>query len=82
MWHLIVLSPLLILTLAVGAKAGWIADEAQAQGIPADRIARFNTAAEAGEYLKKSIGEGDVVLVKGSRALRLDEVVLSLEVPE
>ncbi len=70
------------LLLAVGAKAGWIADEAQAQGLPAEKIARFATAAEAGEYLKKSIGEGDVVLVKGSRALHLDEIVLSLEVPE
>jgi UDP-N-acetylmuramoyl-tripeptide--D-alanyl-D-alanine ligase len=70
------------LLLAVGEKAGWIADEAQAQAMPAERIARFPTAAEAGEYLKKSIGEGDVVLVKGSRALHLDEIVLSLEVPE
>ncbi len=70
------------LLLAVGAKAGWIADEAQAQGLPAEKIARFATAAEAGEYLKKSIGEGDIVLVKGSRALHLDEIVLSLEVPE
>jgi UDP-N-acetylmuramoyl-tripeptide--D-alanyl-D-alanine ligase len=70
------------LLLAVGAKAGWIADEAQAQAMPADRIARFPTAADAGEYLKKTIAEGDVVLVKGSRALHLDEIVLSLEVPE
>ncbi|MGB7539579.1 MAG: UDP-N-acetylmuramoyl-tripeptide--D-alanyl-D-alanine ligase [Anaerolineales bacterium] len=70
------------LLLTVGGKADWIADEAQAQGMPTDRIARFATAAEAGEYLKKSIGEGDVVLVKGSRALHLDEIVLSLEVPE
>jgi UDP-N-acetylmuramoyl-tripeptide--D-alanyl-D-alanine ligase len=70
------------LLLAVGAKAGWIADEAQAQGLPAEKIARFATAAEVGEYLKKTIGEGDVVLVKGSRALHLDEIVLSLEVPE
>ncbi len=70
------------LLLVVGAKAGWIADEAQAQGIPAEKIARFATAAEAGVYLKNTIGEGDVVLVKGSRALHLDEIVLSLEVPE
>jgi UDP-N-acetylmuramoyl-tripeptide--D-alanyl-D-alanine ligase len=70
------------LLLTVGGKADWIADEAQAQGMPADRIARFATAAEAGEYLQKNIGEGDAVLVKGSRALHLDEIVLSLEVPE
>ena len=68
--------------LAVGDKARWIADEAHAQGLSSARIALFPSAAEAGEYLKKSIGEGDVVLVKGSRALRLDEIVLMLEVPE
>jgi UDP-N-acetylmuramoyl-tripeptide--D-alanyl-D-alanine ligase len=68
--------------LAVGEKARWIADEAHLQGLSSDRIAQFSTAAEAGEFLRKSIGEGDVVLVKGSRALRLDEIVLSLEVPE
>ncbi len=35
------------LLVTVGAKAGWIADEAQAQGLPAEKIARFATAAEA-----------------------------------
>jgi UDP-N-acetylmuramoyl-tripeptide--D-alanyl-D-alanine ligase len=68
--------------LAVGGKAGWIAEEAQLQGLPAEKIRRFATSAEAGDYLKNSIGEGDVVLVKGSRALHLDQIVLSLEVPE
>jgi UDP-N-acetylmuramoyl-tripeptide--D-alanyl-D-alanine ligase len=70
------------LLLAVGPKARWIAEEASLQGLPPEKIALFATAAEAGEYLKKSVGEGDVVLVKGSRALHLDEIVLSLEVPE
>jgi UDP-N-acetylmuramoyl-tripeptide--D-alanyl-D-alanine ligase len=68
--------------VAVGAKARWIADEAQQQGFSPAKIALFADAAEAGEFLKKSIGEGDVVLVKGSRGLHLDEIVLSLEVPE
>ncbi len=68
--------------LAVGEKARWIADEAHIQGLSSAKIALFATAAEAGEFLKKSVGEGDVVLVKGSRALRLDEIVLMLEVPE
>jgi UDP-N-acetylmuramoyl-tripeptide--D-alanyl-D-alanine ligase len=68
--------------LAVGEKAEWIAEEAQLQGLPAGQIRRFATSTEAGEYLKNSIGEGDVVLVKGSRAQHLDQIVLSLEVPE
>jgi UDP-N-acetylmuramoyl-tripeptide--D-alanyl-D-alanine ligase len=68
--------------LAVGPKARWIADEARLQGLSPEKTALFADAAEAGEFLRKSIGEGDVVLVKGSRALHLDEIVLSLEVPE
>jgi UDP-N-acetylmuramoyl-tripeptide--D-alanyl-D-alanine ligase len=68
--------------LAVGPKARWIADEAQSQGLSQEKIKLFADAEEAGKYLKKSVGEGDVVLVKGSRALHLDEIVLSLEVPE
>jgi UDP-N-acetylmuramoyl-tripeptide--D-alanyl-D-alanine ligase len=70
------------LLVAVGPKARWIADEARLQGFPSDKIVLFGAADKAGEYLKKSIGEGDVVLVKGSRALHLDDIVLSLEVPE
>jgi UDP-N-acetylmuramyl pentapeptide synthase len=40
------------------------------------------SAAGALEFLKDKVGEGDVVLVKGSRASKLDEIVLALEVPE
>jgi UDP-N-acetylmuramoyl-tripeptide--D-alanyl-D-alanine ligase len=68
--------------LAVGEKARWIADEAHVQGMSAARIALFADAADAGAFLKKTIGPGDVVLVKGSRGLRLDEIVLMLEVQE
>ncbi|MFN2298336.1 MAG: UDP-N-acetylmuramoyl-tripeptide--D-alanyl-D-alanine ligase [Anaerolineales bacterium] len=70
------------LLLAVGERARWIADEAHAQGLSSAKIALFADAAKAGDFLKKSIGAGDVVLVKGSRALRLDEIVLMLEVQE
>jgi UDP-N-acetylmuramoyl-tripeptide--D-alanyl-D-alanine ligase len=68
--------------LAVGEKARWIAEEAREQGLAPEKIKLFASAAEAGEYLKQSIGEGDIVLVKGSRALHLDDIVLSLEMPE
>ncbi|MBN1438421.1 MAG: UDP-N-acetylmuramoyl-tripeptide--D-alanyl-D-alanine ligase [Anaerolineales bacterium] len=70
------------LLLAVGPKARWIADEAHLQGLSSAKIALFETAKEACEFLRRSIGAGDVVLVKGSRALKLDDIVLSLEVPE
>jgi UDP-N-acetylmuramoyl-tripeptide--D-alanyl-D-alanine ligase len=70
------------LLVAVGEKARWIAEEAHSQGLSSAQIALVGSAAEALEFLKNRIGEGDVVLVKGSRALSLDEIVLALEVPE
>jgi UDP-N-acetylmuramoyl-tripeptide--D-alanyl-D-alanine ligase len=68
--------------VVVGEKARWIAEEAHLQGLSSAHIASFGTAADALEFLQNKIGDGDVVLVKGSRALRLDEIVLALEVPE
>jgi UDP-N-acetylmuramoyl-tripeptide--D-alanyl-D-alanine ligase len=68
--------------VTVGEKARWIADEARSQGLSAAKIALFGNSAEALEFLKNKIAEGDVVLVKGSRALKMDEIVLALEVPE
>jgi UDP-N-acetylmuramoyl-tripeptide--D-alanyl-D-alanine ligase len=68
--------------VAVGEKARWIADEAHIQGMSSAHIASFGSAADTLEFLKNKIGAGDVVLVKGSRALKLDEIVLALEVPE
>ncbi|MGD0806551.1 MAG: UDP-N-acetylmuramoyl-tripeptide--D-alanyl-D-alanine ligase [Anaerolineales bacterium] len=70
------------LLVAVGEKARWIAEEAHSQGLSSAQIACFGTAADALEFLTNKIGEGDVVLMKGSRALKLDEIVLALEVPE
>jgi UDP-N-acetylmuramoyl-tripeptide--D-alanyl-D-alanine ligase len=68
--------------VVVGAKARWIAEEAHLQGLSSAHIASFGTAEDALKFLQTQIGGGDVVLVKGSRALRLDEIVLALEVPE
>jgi UDP-N-acetylmuramoyl-tripeptide--D-alanyl-D-alanine ligase len=68
--------------VTVGERARWIADEAQMQGMPVDRIAVHATTAEALDDLRSRIGAGDVVLVKGSHSLRMDEIVLALEVPE
>jgi UDP-N-acetylmuramoyl-tripeptide--D-alanyl-D-alanine ligase len=68
--------------VAVGEKARWIAEEARLQGLSSAKIVLCGNSAEALEFLKNKIGEGDVVLVKGSRALKMDDIVLALEVPE
>ena len=58
----------------VGPAAKFIADSAFNQ-MPKENIMSFNEAEEAGEYLKGFIQEGDIVLVKGSRAMKMEKIV-------
>jgi len=64
--------------VAVGRRARWIADEAVAQGMSADRVVRLDSAAEAAAFLRERLQPGDVLLVKGSRAMALERVVNEL----
>ena len=65
--------------VTVGTRAGWIAEEAHLQGLPDARIVIVSSAEEARAFLQQQIREGDVVLIKGSHALRLDSLVAALE---
>ncbi len=64
--------------IAVGPRARLIAEEARNAGLPAAAIAEFDTGDEALPFLRGLIGAGDVVLLKGSRGLRLDRLVRAL----
>jgi len=55
--------------IALGAS---LADE------PPAEIISFNTNAEAMSYLKKIVRPGDVILVKGSRGMKMEEIVNDL----
>ena len=68
--------------VTVGDLAHIIAEEASARGMPAGHIVLCQDRCEAERFLREEIGEGDVVLIKGSRGLKLDKLVLALEVPE
>jgi UDP-N-acetylmuramoyl-tripeptide--D-alanyl-D-alanine ligase len=61
------------LVVAYGELAGWIAEGAA----PAVAVASFTAdrRAELIRFLRHELRAGDLVLVKGSRALRLEEVV-------
>jgi UDP-N-acetylmuramoyl-tripeptide--D-alanyl-D-alanine ligase len=48
---------------------------ARMSGMEEHRIARFDTAAEAGKFLQDKLEEGDIVYVKGSRGMHLEKVV-------
>jgi len=58
----------------VGPAAKFIADSAFNQ-LPKENIMSFDNSDETGKYLKNFIKEGDIVLVKGSRAMEMEKVV-------
>ncbi|MCS6910352.1 MAG: hypothetical protein NZM11_07265, partial [Anaerolineales bacterium] len=64
--------------VTIGSRARIIAQEACLAGLPASAITQFASGDEALPHLKDLIGDGDVVLVKGSRSLRLDRLVRAL----
>lgn len=66
----------------VGPRAKFIADEAKTRGLQAGgrkleaaQVYSFDDAIEAGRALDPLIEEGDLILVKGSQALRMEKAV-------
>lgn len=64
--------------VSVGDLGRLISDEAQRQGMPKKYIHHCNTNAEAIQLLKDIIQTGDMILVKGSRGLKMEEIVAAL----
>jgi UDP-N-acetylmuramoyl-tripeptide--D-alanyl-D-alanine ligase len=67
--------------VSVGPRARHIADGARAEGMPADRIHSCETAEEAAEVLRGTVGHNDAVLVKASRVMGLESVVEEIVSP-
>jgi UDP-N-acetylmuramoyl-tripeptide--D-alanyl-D-alanine ligase len=65
--------------VTVGERARWIADEARRSGLGAARINAVTDSAAATELLRQRIGEGDIVLIKGSRGMHMDAIIAGLE---
>ncbi len=68
--------------VTVGERAKWIADEAIHSGLSEKRVVKVEDKDAAIQYLRKRIGEGDVVLIKGSRGMQMEQIVSALEVAE
>ena len=64
--------------VTVGERGAIIGEEARRNGLPADRVRLCASNAEAIDYLKTVIEPGDMILVKGSRGLRMEEIVAAL----
>ena len=70
------ISDLSISYLIVCGKLGQeIARGAEEHGMPASRIFRVKTASQGAEYLNKIASSGDVVLLKASRNMKLENVL-------
>lgn len=65
--------------VTVGERGKIIARAALESGLKEKNIHAFLTGDEASEFLKGFLMEKDIVLVKGSRGMRMDKIVADLE---
>ena len=67
------------LVVGVGKRTHALLEGAREAGFAAGALHHFDTAEEAGAFLKNEIRTGDLVLIKGSRGVGLDKAVAMLE---
>ncbi|MHB1127117.1 MAG: UDP-N-acetylmuramoyl-tripeptide--D-alanyl-D-alanine ligase [Bacillota bacterium] len=65
--------------IAVGELARLIAQGALEAGMDAKAVSFFESNSEATAYLQEEVTTGDVILVKGSRGMHMEEIVACLE---
>jgi UDP-N-acetylmuramoyl-tripeptide--D-alanyl-D-alanine ligase len=65
--------------ILAGAFAGSFRQGAAAAGLPGDRVHCFEDSQAASEFVATGVRKGDLVLVKGSRGVRMDRVVQRIE---
>jgi len=66
------------LLVTVGRDSKWIAQGAIEKGLENSSVMRFENKKEATEFLNKNLKQGDLVLVKGSRKMKLEDLVEEL----
>jgi UDP-N-acetylmuramyl pentapeptide synthase len=64
--------------LVGGDYADALARGAQRGGLARDRIVHVDSNSEAARWLREHAGRNDVVLLKGSRRYKLEEIVEAL----
>jgi len=68
--------------VTVGVRARAIAGGALDNGMSEDNIYQFDSSKEAGKYLEKLIGDGDVILIKGSQGSGSNKIRMEQAVEE
>ncbi len=61
--------------VTVGVRARMMAEGALDAGMADAKIFQFDHAQEAGKFVEQMLGEGDIVLVKGSQSVRMERAV-------
>ncbi len=64
--------------IGVGPAAAELCRGAREAGMPDERVFHMDDAAEAGKFLQDRIHPGDLILVKGSRGMRMERIVKEL----
>ncbi len=64
--------------IAVGRNGAHIIEGARAVGMPDTNLSSFDNNSAAAEYIMKLVRPGDVILVKGSRGMKMEEIVSKL----
>lgn len=68
--------------ILIGPRTRWIAEEAQRSGLASDKIVKVRDNDHAIEAAREMLRKGDTMLIKGSRGLRLEEIVKELSMTE
>jgi UDP-N-acetylmuramoyl-tripeptide--D-alanyl-D-alanine ligase len=63
----------------LGEFAGLMAEEALKAGAKAETVYAYNSREELAKTLKKFLSPGDLVLLKGSRGMGMEEIIKYLE---
>jgi UDP-N-acetylmuramoyl-tripeptide--D-alanyl-D-alanine ligase len=66
--------------ITLGQRAHMIAEAASQAGMKKSAIREYEEIGPVVDWLKENLAKNDVVLVKGSRGLRMDQIVANLEV--
>lgn len=67
--------------ITIGPRARWIAEDAVAAGMARNRVEHVDSISAAIDRLSRLMGPGDIVLVKASRGMQLDQIVGALSLP-
>lgn len=62
-----------------GEHAAEVAASARRAGMPSGRVFACRWAEETLPYVRPAVRPGDVILIKGSRAMAMEQVVAALE---